>query len=159
MNVNFTEEELAFRDEVKQFFADKYPADIRTKRDEGIPLSPEDTVRWQKILYEQGWFAVNWPVEYGGTGWSVVKQYIFANEMAANNAPVIVAFGVKMVGPIIYTFGSEEQKQRFLPDILESNVWWCQGYSEPGSGSDLASLSTKADRETSQDGRKASASS
>ncbi|RLA27939.1 MAG: pimeloyl-CoA dehydrogenase large subunit [Gammaproteobacteria bacterium] len=147
MNVNFTEEELAFRDEVKQFFADKYPADIRTKRDEGIPLDPEDTVRWQKILYEQGWFAVNWPVEYGGTGWSVVKQYIFANEMAANNAPLIVAFGVKMVGPIIYTFGNEEQKQRFLPDILESNVWWCQGYSEPGSGSDLASLSTKADRD------------
>jgi alkylation response protein AidB-like acyl-CoA dehydrogenase len=147
MNVNFTEEELAFRDEVKQFFAEKYPEDIRKKRDEGIPLSPQDTIRWQKILFEQGWFAVNWPVEYGGTGWSVVQQYIFANEMAANNAPVIVAFGVKMVGPIIYTFGNEEQKQRFLPDILESNVWWCQGYSEPGSGSDLASLSTKADRD------------
>ncbi len=147
MNVNFTEEELAFRDEVKKFFAEKYPEDIRTKRDQGIPLSPADTVRWQKILYEQGWFAVNWPVEYGGTGWDVVKQYIFANEMAANNAPVIVPFGVKMVGPIIYSFGNEEQKKRFLPDILESNVWWCQGYSEPGSGSDLASLSTKADRD------------
>ena len=77
MNVNFTAEELAFREEVKQFFADKYPADIRTKRDEGIPLSPEDTVRWQKILYEQGWFAVNWPVEYGGTGWSVVEAIYF----------------------------------------------------------------------------------
>ena len=147
MNVNFTEEELAFRNEVKQFFAEKYPEDIRKKRDEGIPLSPQDTVRWQKILFEQGWFAVNWPVDYGGTGWSIVQQYIFANEMAANNAPVIIAFGVKMVGPIIYTFGNEEQKQRFLPDILESNVWWCQGYSEPGSGSDLASLSTKADRD------------
>ncbi len=147
MNVNFTEEELAFRKEVKQFFAEKYPEDIRQKRDEGIPLSPQDTVRWQKILFEQGWFAVNWPVDYGGTGWSIVQQYIFANEMAANNAPVIIAFGVKMVGPIIYTFGNEEQQQRFLPDILESNVWWCQGYSEPGSGSDLASLSTKADRD------------
>lgn len=146
MNVNFTPKELAFRDEVRTFFAEKYPEDIRQKRDSGIELSPEDIVRWQKILYEQGWFAVNWPVEYGGTGWDAIEQYIFATEVAAINAPGIVAFGVKMVAPIIYTFGSEEQKQRFLPDILQSNVWWCQGYSEPGSGSDLASLSAKADR-------------
>ena len=147
MNVNLTAEETAFRDEVRSFFAEKYPADICEKQDEGIPLSREDTIRWQKILYEQGWFALNWPEEFGGTGWTPVQKYIFANEMAAVNAPAIVPFGVAMVGPVIYTFGSEEQKQRFLPDILASDTWWCQGYSEPGSGSDLASLKTKADRD------------
>lgn len=152
MKIELTPDELAFREEVRQFFHDKYPEDVRQKRDEGVPLEKDDMVRWQKALYEQGWFAVNWPVEYGGTGWSPVQQYLFANEMAAANAPPIVAFGVKMVGPIIYTFGNEEQKARFLPDILASNVWWCQGYSEPGSGSDLASLKTRADRGTDGEG-------
>ena len=147
MNVNLTEDEIAFRDEVREFFAEKYPADLRQKQDEGIILDREDTIRWQKLLNDRGWFAVNWPEEYGGTGWSSIQKYIFANEMAAVNAPIIVPFGVSMVAPVIYTFGSEEQKQRFLPDILESNVWWCQGYSEPGSGSDLASLKTKAERD------------
>ena len=147
MNVNLTEAEIAFRDEVRTFFAEKYPADLREKQDAGITLSRKDTIRWQKLLDEQGWFAVNWPEEYGGTGWSPVQKYIFANEMAAVNAPVIIPFGVSMVGPVIYTFGSEEQKQRYLPDIRASNVWWCQGYSEPGSGSDLASLKTRADRD------------
>jgi alkylation response protein AidB-like acyl-CoA dehydrogenase len=147
MNVNLTEEEIAFRDEVREFFAEKYPADLRQKQDEGVTLDREDTIRWQKLLNDRGWFAVNWPEEYGGTGWSSIQKYIFANEMAAVNAPIIVPFGVSMVAPVIYTFGSEEQKQRFLPDILASNVWWCQGYSEPGSGSDLASLKTKAERD------------
>jgi alkylation response protein AidB-like acyl-CoA dehydrogenase len=147
MNVNFTGEELAFQQEVRTFFRDKYPDDIRKKQDKGIPLGRDDTIRWQKILFEQGWAAVNWPVEYGGTGWTPVQKYIFDQEMGAVNAPEIVPFGMKMVAPIIYTFGNEEQKQRFLPDILESNVWWCQGYSEPGSGSDLASLKTKAERQ------------
>jgi len=152
MNIDFTEKELAFHEKVRQFFKDEYPQDIRRKRDEGIGLTPEDTIRWQKILNKRGWFAVNWPVEYGGTGWTPVQKYIFANELAAVNAPLLVAFGVKMVAPIIYTFGNDEQKQRFLPDILESNVWWCQGYSEPGAGSDLASLKTKADRGIDSDG-------
>jgi alkylation response protein AidB-like acyl-CoA dehydrogenase len=146
MNVNLTEDEIAFRDEVRKFLAEKYPAELRDKQDQGVTLSREDTIRWQKLLNEQGWFAVNWPEEYGGTGWTSIQKYIFANEMAAANAPAIIPFGVGMVAPVIYTFGSEEQKQRFLPDILESNIWWCQGYSEPGSGSDLASLKTKADR-------------
>ncbi|MDJ0700698.1 MAG: acyl-CoA dehydrogenase family protein [Woeseiaceae bacterium] len=145
MNVTFSEQEIAFRDEVRAFFKDKYPADIRHKRDHGIPLAKEDYVRFQKALYQQGWAGINWPVEYGGTGWTPVQKYIFMIEMANVNAPPIIAFGLNMVGPVIYTFGNEEQKQRFLPDILESNVWWCQGYSEPGSGSDLASLKTKAD--------------
>ena len=106
----------------------------------------DDIIRWQKILYEKGWAALNWPVEHGGTGWTTIQKYIFENEMGRVNAQPIVPFGIKMVGPIIYTFGNEKQKQRFLPDILASDAWWCQGYSEPGSGSDLASLKTKADR-------------
>lgn len=146
MNVTLTDEELAFRDEVRTFFEEKLPADIREKQEKSIALSREDTVRWQKILYRQGWAAVNWPVEYGGTGWSAVQKYLFANETAEANAPDMVPFGVKMVAPIVYTFGNEAQKKRFLPDILQSNVWWCQGYSEPGAGSDLASLKTRADR-------------
>jgi alkylation response protein AidB-like acyl-CoA dehydrogenase len=104
-------------------------------------------VRWQKILFEQGWIAPNWPVEYGGTGWSPVQKYIFSMEMARYNTPRLIPFGLSMVGPVIYTFGNDAQKERFLPDILESNVWWCQGYSEPGAGSDLASLKTRADRD------------
>jgi alkylation response protein AidB-like acyl-CoA dehydrogenase len=147
MNIDLTKDEIAFRDEVRRFFADKFPADIRQKRDAGINLSRDDMVRWQKTLNDQGWFAFNWPVEHGGTGWTPVQQYLFAIEMAAVNAPPIVAFGVKMVGPIIYTYGNDAQKARFLPDILSSDVWWCQGYSEPGSGSDLASLKTRADRD------------
>ena len=145
MNIDLTAEELAFRDEVRQFLATSFPDDIRRKRAGGIALTREDMIRWQKILNDKGWFAVNWPVEYGGTGWTAVQKYLFGIEMAAIDAPPIVAFGVKMVGPIIYTYGNEEQKQRFLPDILSSDAWWCQGYSEPGSGSDLASLKTRAD--------------
>jgi len=146
VNIDLSKDELAFQEEVRQFFAEHYPEDIRRKRNEGVTLSRDDMIRWQKLLNDRGWFAVNWPVEYGGTGWTPVQKYIFANEMAAINAPPLVAFGVKMVAPIIYTYGSEDQKRRFLPDILASNVWWCQGYSEPGSGSDLASLKTRADR-------------
>lgn len=146
MHVEFTSDELAFREEVRQFFREKLPADIRNKQMNGIALTKDDMVRWQKILNDQGWAAVNWPVEYGGTGWSAIQKYIFANEIAEANAPEMVPFGVKMVAPVIYTFGSESQKKRFLPDILQSNVWWCQGYSEPGAGSDLASLKTRAER-------------
>ena len=147
MNIELSKEHEAFRDEVRAFFRDKIPEDIRRKQDGSVPLSREEMIRWQKVLYEQGWFAVNWPVEYGGTGWDAVQKYLFENEKAAANAPRIVPFGVKMVGPIVYTYGNEEQKQRFLPDILASNVWWCQGYSEPGAGSDLASLKTRGDRD------------
>ncbi|MDG2375593.1 MAG: acyl-CoA dehydrogenase family protein [Woeseiaceae bacterium] len=147
MNIDFTEEEIRFQTEVREFLAGHYSEDIRSKRDEGIALTKDDMVRWQKVLYERGWFAVNWPVEHGGTGWTPLQKYIFARELAAVNAPPLIAFGVSMVAPIIYTYGNEAQKQRFLPDILASNVWWCQGYSEPGSGSDLASLKTRADRD------------
>jgi alkylation response protein AidB-like acyl-CoA dehydrogenase len=147
MNIDLTAEDIAFQEEVREFFRTKYPEDIRRKRDQGITLSRDDMIRWQKVLNDRGWFAVNWPVEYGGTGWTPVQKYLFAREMAAVNAPPLVAFGVKMVAPIIYTYGNDEQRERFLPDILSSEVWWCQGYSEPGSGSDLASLKTRADRD------------
>jgi len=146
MNVDLSRDELEFQEEVRTFFNSKYPAELKRKCDNGIELERDDHIRWQKIMFEQGWSAVNWPVEYGGTGWSPVQKYIYANEMALANAPDMVPFGVKMVAPVIYTYGTAEQCERFLPDILESNVWWCQGYSEPGAGSDLASLKTRADR-------------
>ncbi|MDJ0905033.1 MAG: acyl-CoA dehydrogenase family protein [Woeseiaceae bacterium] len=145
MRVTFTADELAFQDDVRAFFRDEMPAGIAAKQRLGVPLEREDFIRFQKALFAKGWAGYNWPVEYGGTGWSPVQKYIFGVEMAAANAPGIIPFGLGMVGPVIYTFGSAEQKQRFLPDILESNVWWCQGYSEPGAGSDLASLKTRAD--------------
>ena len=145
MHVTFTEQELAFQEEVRAFFRDELPEDIREAMESGFELEPEMQIRWQKILFDRGWAGVNWPVEYGGTGWTPVQKYIFAREEGFANAPVVIPFGLRMVGPVIYTFGSDAQKQRFLPDILASNVWWCQGYSEPGAGSDLASLKTRAD--------------
>ncbi|MCP5090427.1 MAG: pimeloyl-CoA dehydrogenase large subunit [Gammaproteobacteria bacterium] len=145
MHVTFSPEEVAFQEEVRTFFRDEFPIDIREKQANGSELLREDYIRWQKLLHSKGWAGINWPVEYGGTGWTPVQKYIFATEEADANAPVIIPFGLSMVGPVIYSFGNEAQKQRFLPDILESNVWWCQGYSEPGSGSDLASLKTRAD--------------
>ena len=147
MNSAFTPEELTFRTEVQQFLQEKLPEDIRRKVLLGMHLEKDDFVRWQKILHARGWAAANWPVEYGGTGWSATEKNIFDTECALAGAPEVSPFGVKMVAPVIFTFGSEEQKQRFLPDILASNVWWCQGYSEPNAGSDLASLKTTAVRD------------
>ncbi|HNP37033.1 MAG TPA: acyl-CoA dehydrogenase family protein [Woeseiaceae bacterium] len=147
MDISFTDQELAFRDEVRTFFAEEIPSALRAKLERGIEIGKQDQVDYQKLLFRQGYFAPNWPKEYGGPGWTTIQKYIYASEMAAAEAPQIIPFGVNMVGPVIYSFGSEEQKKRFLPDILESNVWWCQGYSEPGSGSDLASLKTRADLE------------
>lgn len=147
MNADFTAEELEFQKEVQDFLKAEFPQDIKHKVDNGIKLEKDDFVRWQKILYKKGWVAPNWPQEYGGTGWTPTQKYIFALEMGLYGAMEPVAFGVKMVAPVIYTYGNEEQKKRFLPDILQSNVWWCQGYSEPNAGSDLASLKTTAVRD------------
>ena len=144
MNLSFSEEDLSFQNEVRSFIADNYPADIKNKMDNGIPLSKEDILTWQRILSKKGWFAVNWPEEYGGTGWTVTQKHIFQNELASANTPTLVPFGVSMCGPVIYSFVTQEQKDKFLPGIINNDVWWCQGYSEPGSGSDLASLKTKA---------------
>ena len=145
MNVTFTTAENEFRSEVRKYFKEEFPQDVLEKQRKAISLTREDTVRWHKNIYRKGWAAPSWPVEYGGTGWSSVQKYIFADEQARASAPAFLPFGISMVGPIIYTFGNDEQKKRFLPDILEFNTWWCQGYSEPGAGSDLASLKLRAD--------------
>ncbi|MEH6606030.1 MAG: acyl-CoA dehydrogenase family protein, partial [Pseudomonadales bacterium] len=147
MNIDFTEEELIFQKEVRQFLDNEFPADMKEKISKGLETSKEDTVNWQQILYRKGWAGVNWPVEYGGTGWTPTQKYIWDQERSLALAPDVVPFGLKMVAPVIYSYGNEEQKERFLPDILASNVWWCQGYSEPNAGSDLASLKTTAVRD------------
>jgi alkylation response protein AidB-like acyl-CoA dehydrogenase len=147
VNADFTIEELAFQKEVRTFLENEFPIEFRTKIDANRRLSKKEIIRWQKILYKKGWAAPTWPVEFGGTGWSQVQRHIFATEMGLIGAPEPVPFGMKMVAPVIMEYGTEEQKNRFLPDILESNVWWCQGYSEPNSGSDLASLKTTAVRD------------
>jgi len=145
MNVTFSADELEFRCEVRNYFENEFPEDILEKQRQAIPLCREDIVRWHKHIYEKGWAAPNWPEEYGGTGWSSAQKYLFADEQARASAPAFLPFGLSMVGPIIYTYGTEAQKQRFLPDILQFNTWWCQGYSEPGAGSDLASLKMRAE--------------
>ncbi len=147
MDLRFTPEEIAFRDEVRAFFRSALPERIRAKLIEGRHLSKDDIVTWQRILNAKGWAVPHWPVEWGGTGWDPVRQYIFLDEMQQTPAPSPLQFGVYMVGPVIYTFGTEEQKRRFLPRIANLDDWWCQGFSEPGSGSDLASLKTSARRE------------
>ncbi len=148
MDLDFNLEEQAFRDEVRQFLAAELPADIRDRmsRDDASQIR-DDIVRWQKILYAKGWGAPAWPVEFGGTGWSKTQQYLFETECALADAPAQLAFGLKMVAPVIMRYGSAEQQQRFLPRILAAEDWWCQGYSETGSGSDLASLKMKAERD------------
>jgi pimeloyl-CoA dehydrogenase large subunit len=147
MDLRFTEEELAFRAEVRDFFRTALPASIRQKLVEGRHAGKEDLVAWTRILHAKGWAVPHWPVEWGGTGWSPVQQYLFQDEMQQAPAPQPLAFGVNMVGPVIYTFGSDAQKRRFLPRIANLDDWWCQGFSEPGSGSDLASLKTTARRD------------
>ncbi|WP_436638641.1 pimeloyl-CoA dehydrogenase large subunit [Microbaculum sp. FT89] len=147
MDLAFTPEETAFRDEVRTFFREALPADIHKKMTEGRHIEKEDIVTWQRILNAKGWAVPHWPVEYGGTGWGPMKQYLFVEELQRTPAPSPLQFGVYMVGPVIYTFGNERQKAHFLPRIANIDDWWCQGFSEPGSGSDLASLRTSAKRD------------
>ena len=146
MQLQLTDEQRAFQQEVRTFVEEKLPAEIRTKTDRGIALDRQDYVNWQRILNDRGWLAPGWPVEHGGTDWTPVEKYIFDEEMARGGTPRVVPFGVNMVAPVIIAFGSAEQKAYYLPRILNCDDWWCQGYSEPGSGSDLASLTTKAER-------------
>ncbi|MBO0754522.1 MAG: pimeloyl-CoA dehydrogenase large subunit [Bradyrhizobiaceae bacterium] len=147
MDLRFTPEETAFRDDVHAFIHAALPGPIRRKMLEGRRLAKEDIVTWQRILNAKGWAVPHWPVEWGGTGWTPVQQYIFLQELQEAPAPEPLAFGTSMVGPVIATFGSEAQKQRFLPRIANLDDWWCQGFSEPGAGSDLASLKTTARRD------------
>jgi hypothetical protein len=146
MDLTFSREEEAFRERVRSFIAEHLPARLkgRTRRD---LATKEDYLGWHRTLYKQGWVAPLWPKEYGGTGWSVTERYIFNEECARAETPPLIPFGLAMVAPVIYTFGNQEQKQKFLPRILSGDDWWCQGYSEPGAGSDLASLKTRAVRD------------
>ena len=146
MDLNFTPEENAFREEVRAFIAQKLPGDVKRKVLEHRRLQKNDVCRWHKALYERGWIAPNWPVEHGGAGWNAVQRHIFDEEAAAEGAPRLSPFGLNMIGPVLIAFGTEQQKRRYLPPILSGEQWWCQGYSEPGSGSDLASLKTRAER-------------
>ncbi len=147
MDLDFNPEEQAFREQVRAFLAAKLPAELRerTQRSDHSRIR-DDIVQWQKILHAQGWGAPAWPVEFGGTGWSKTQQFIFDNECALADAPAQLAFGLKMVAPVLMRYGSDAQRARFLPRILSGDDWWCQGYSETGSGSDLASLKMKAER-------------
>ncbi|MCL4104318.1 UNVERIFIED_CONTAM: hypothetical protein GTU68_047280 [Idotea baltica] len=144
MDTSYSSEDIAFRDEVRSFFASAYDAELQAQMAD--PANYKSAiVEWQKRLHKQGWIAPGWPAEYGGTGWNDTQKFIYESERAAAGIRSVVPFGLTMVAPVIYTFGTDEQKEKFLPRILSSDDWWCQGYSEPGSGSDLASLKTKAD--------------
>ncbi|RDI27399.1 hypothetical protein DFR41_102436 [Pseudacidovorax intermedius] len=146
MDLAFTPEEQAFREEVRAWVADNLPQDIAHKVNEGLELSKEDHQRWARILGKKGWLGYGWPKQFGGPGWTAVQKHLFEEETARAGAPRVIPFGPVMVAPVIMAFGSREQQERFLPGIASGEVWWSQGYSEPGSGSDLASLRTRAER-------------
>jgi alkylation response protein AidB-like acyl-CoA dehydrogenase len=147
MDLAYTPREEAFRTEVRAFLEAELPADIRRKMRLGRRLDKDDMVRWQKILHRRGWGAGMWPERFGGAGWSVVQQHLFDEEAAAAGAPPQIPFSLRMVAPVLMTFGNAAQQEYFLPRIISGEDWWCQGYSEPGSGSDLASLRTSATRQ------------
>jgi alkylation response protein AidB-like acyl-CoA dehydrogenase len=145
MDVQFTPEEIAFREEVRTFLENEYPAELRGKysRDE---YSKEDFLLWQKALHRRGWGAPAWPKKHGGTGWNATQRYIFQEECARAETLPVPPFGMSMLAPVLMAFASDEQKAHYLPRIIDGTDFWCQGYSEPGAGSDLASLKTKAER-------------
>lgn len=147
MNLEYTPEEEAFREEVRTFLKEKLPARLSGKVREGKNLTKADMEEWHAILNDKGWLAPHWPEKYGGTGWSVMQKFIFETETAMAHAPRIVPFGLSMLAPVLIKYGTEEQCRHYLPRILDGTDWWCQGYSEPGAGSDLASLKTSAVRE------------
>ena len=144
MDLNYTEQDIKFRDDVRNFIKNNLPHDTQKRILNGGKYSKDEIINWQKALFKNKWFADNWPKKYGGCEWTAMQKYIFDQETALANTPQIIPFGVTMVGPVIIEFGTEQQKKNFLPKILNSEHWWCQGYSEPGAGSDLASLKTKA---------------
>jgi alkylation response protein AidB-like acyl-CoA dehydrogenase len=146
MELSLSSEDAAFRDEVRAFIADNYPQEMRVPNPE-TDLTKEQSMLWHGILFRKGWIAPQWPKEYGGTGWSITRRFIWEQETSRAGTLPPLAFSVTMVGPVIYTYGNDVQKTKFLPRILSGDDWWCQGYSEPGSGSDLASVHTKAVRD------------
>ncbi len=145
MNIDFNKEDTAFKKQVEDFINQNLDKELQNKIYNGEKPSKNEVIDWQIKLNEKGWLAPDWPLEYGGCDWTPTKKYIFEQEMANANTPQIVPFGVTMIGPVLIKYGTPEQKSYFLPKILNSDHWWCQGYSEPGSGSDLASLKCKAE--------------
>jgi alkylation response protein AidB-like acyl-CoA dehydrogenase len=144
MDLRYTPEEIAFRDDMRRFFREKIPAEIRKKGAEGRHASREDMITCQRIMNAHGLAVPNWPVEWGGKEWTAMQRYIFTEEVLAHDVPAPLPFNTAMVGPVIAHFGTQAQKERFLPPTANMDIWWCQGFSEPGSGSDLASLKTRA---------------
>jgi alkylation response protein AidB-like acyl-CoA dehydrogenase len=152
MDLNFTPEELGFRADIRAWVAENLPKDISHKVHNALRLSRDDMQRWAKILGKKGWLGYGWPKQFGGPGWNAVQRHLFEEELAMAGAPRIVPFGPVMVAPVIMAFGSPQQHEKHLPGIMSGEVWWSQGYSEPGSGSDLASLKTRAERRTTSHG-------
>jgi len=146
VDLSYSVQEQAFRQEVRSWFEANLPSDLKEKVTNYQELSKDELVRWHKILAAKGWVAPSWPVEWGGTGWNAVERSIFEEEYALAGCPMVAPFGPVMCAPVLLQFGTEEQKKRFLPRIYQGEDFWCQGYSEPGSGSDLASLKTRAER-------------
>jgi hypothetical protein len=146
MDLAFTPEELAFREQIRAWVRENLPKEISDKVRNAIHLTRDDMQRWAKILGQKGWHGWGWPKEFGGPGWNAIQKHLFEEETALAGAPRVVPFGPVMVAPVIMAFGTPEQQKRFLPGIASGEVWWSQGYSEPGSGSDLASLKTRAER-------------
>jgi len=147
VNLSFDPADLAFRDDVRRYFSSAYPVDILAKMRNGELLTRADHVRSQQALNARGWFGVGWPIEHGGPDWTPIRRYIFESELERAGAPGLIPMAVIYIGPIICAFGTEQQKKTWLPDILESRALWAQGYSEPEAGSDLASLSMRAERD------------
>jgi alkylation response protein AidB-like acyl-CoA dehydrogenase len=146
MDLDFLPEHAEFRKEVRDWIEANYPAETRRKQEAGEHLGKEDILAWHRTLHKKGWLTPSWPVEYGGTGWDSVRKYIFSEELARAQTSQ-TSFGLGMIGPVLYTFATPEQKEKFLPGTMNGDIWWCQGYSEPGAGSDLAGLSTRAVRD------------
>jgi alkylation response protein AidB-like acyl-CoA dehydrogenase len=144
MNINFSDEDISFREDVKRFISNNLSKDVQFKISNGGSATKEETIAWQKALNKKKWFAPGWPKKYGGSQMSAVKKYILDLELSLADTPTLIPFGVTMIAPVLIEFGTKKQKEFFLPKILTSDHWWCQGYSEPNSGSDLASLTTKA---------------
>ena len=147
MKITLTRKQADLRDEVRAFLADELPVELAQRVKFGRPIAKEDQQRWTRILDDRGWAAPHWPVEHGGTGWSLVERHLFDVACREAHAPVLSGFGFNMVGPAIIRYGSDAQKAEFLPRIRSADLWWCQGYSEPQAGSDLAAVRTRAVRE------------
>ena len=154
MDLAFTPEEQKFREDIRAWVHAALPTDISKKVHSALRLSRDDMQRWAKILGKKGWLGHGWPKEFGGPGWNAIQKHLFEEECALAGAPRVVPFGPVMVAPVIMAFGNAEQQQRFLPGIASGDVWWSQGYSEPGAGSDLASLKCKAERVAGPNGGK-----